>query len=116
MTIQKRFTNPDKVTVIVFLALLALPIQYFVFILLFPDGGLATVRSVLDNLTELVLYPVNLLLSILAPPLESTPLVSQGRFQGAIGFITILVYFYLISVVVSSFFDLITSQMNYKSD
>ncbi|WP_440770074.1 hypothetical protein [Natronorubrum sp. DTA28] len=106
MAIRKKFISPDKITITVFIALLALPLQYFLFIALFPDGDFEMVRSMLDTLTEVVLFPANLFLGGLASILEPVPLVTHGRLPGGIGLIIYMVYFYIIGALVSSLYDL----------
>lgn len=90
---------PRKSLAVAFLILLGLIAQYYVFILLFPDGGLSPIRTVLDAGLAALMFPIGLLESLFEP------LLPRGRFPGYISVPLIGIYLYLLSAMIATGYE-----------
>ena len=98
------YLRPRKTVLIAFAALWAVVLQHYLLILLFPDGGLSTVRTVLDSLLSVLMFPVGMLQTAFEPMLR------YDRFPGSVSVPLLFVYFYLLATVIAVGYEYATGR------
>lgn len=101
----RELVRPRKTVLVAFCFLWTIVLQYPLFILFFPDGGMSSIRAMLNAVLEVLMTPIDYLQILFEPMLE------YGYFPGHVGIPILMLYFYLLAVVMASLYESITSQL-----